>query len=201
MDNCFHEYWTHNTAYHEYILKRAAGRTNIRDVGCGDGQLAQRLSHVCNRVTGIDPDAASIINAKLRLKGTGNATVYNIGFEEYEADGELFDMIIFAASMHHMDHEFCLRKAKRLLIRGGLLLVIGCAKNKGAADFLFDVLRMIPARVGSAYHREKKEGAGAPVKAPETTLRNIKKSVKKELPGAKIRRGLYYRYLLNWIKL
>jgi len=193
-------YWTHNTAYHKYILRYAKGRDRALDVGCGDGLLVRRLSGVCRFVTGAEPDAVSADRAMLRLKDVENAEIIKAGFEDYDAEDESFDYITFVASIHHMDLEYCLRKAKRLLKRGGALIVVGCAKSRGAGDALLDAARAIPARIGSLLHGEAKGGIGVPTETPETDLKTIKNAAKRELPGVKIRRGLYYRYLLRWTK-
>ena len=83
-------YWTHNTAYHNWILKHAENRSHVLDVGCGDGLLVQRLSKVCAHVIGIDPHAESVEKAKRRLIDTANASVAAVGFEDYEAPQNSF---------------------------------------------------------------------------------------------------------------
>ena len=98
-----------------------------------------------------------------------------------------------------MDEEAALRKAADLLTPGGLLLVVGLAKPESFVDYLTEVLRVIPAAVGSALHGER--DPGVPVREPDMSLRELQKIVKALLPGAEIRRGLYYRCLLRWQKV
>ena len=98
-----------------------------------------------------------------------------------------------------MDEEAALRKAADLLTPGGLLLVVGLAKPESFVDYLTEVLRVIPAAVGSALHGER--DPGVPVREPDMSLRELQKIVKALLPGTEIRRGLYYRCLLRWQKV
>lgn len=193
------EYWTHNTAYHNWILSHARGRTRVLDVGCGDGLLVQRLSRVCGEVIGIDLHLPSIKKAKIRLNGIPNISIITSGFEDYEVQPESFDLIVFVASLHHMEHAFCIKKAKNLLSPNGKLLIVGCAKPVSLVDWLIEILRIVPARLGSLFHGEKQGGdIGVPTAGPKASLTDIRELSRAELPGANIRQGLYYRYLLSW---
>ena len=193
-------HWTHNTAYHNWIISRAKGCGQVLDVGCGDGLLVQRLSRVCNNITGIDPHAPSAERAKQRLSGVPNTSIVTIGFEDYEAEVSSFDLIIFAASLHHMNQEYCIRKAKTLLAPRGKILVVGCANPRSFADWAVDIFRVLPARLGSVFHGEKRDGVGVLTANPGVSLADVRGLAENELPGAKIRLGLYYRYLLSWTK-
>ena len=182
------EYWNHNTAYHAWILRHVSGASSVLDVGCGDGLLLERLSPVCARVTGIEPAPGAADRARGRTENLGNVRVIQADFMTAALPPASHDAIIFSASLHHMDEEAALRKAADLLSPGGLLLVVGLAKPETAGDFLVEALRVIPAKIGSLL-RDPEKSLGA--------IRGICASV---LPGAKIRRGLYYRYLLRWRK-
>lgn len=194
-------YWNHNTAYHRWILKHAKGRNRVLDVGCGDGLLVQKLSGICNHVVGIDPYRPCIKAAKRRLANTENVSLIETAFETYEGPPNTFDLIAFVASLHHMDQAWGMEMAKHLLAPGGLLLIAGCAFPRGPADWCMEMLRVIPAKIGSYIHGEKNGGKiGVPVAAPTLSLKEIRDICRYHLPEAKIRPGLYYRYLLLWAK-
>ena len=194
-------YWTHNTAYHKWILKHIRQSDLVLDVGCGDGLLVQKVAKVCSRVTGIEPHLPSALRAQKRLENVENANIESITFEEYSADSNTLDVIIFVASLHHMDLESCIIKAKELLAPGGRLLVVGCSKPEGFVDFSIECLRVIPAKLGSLVHGEKNGGnIDVPVQQPYLSLRQICNITDIYLPNAKVHRGLYYRYLLSWVK-
>ena len=194
-------YWTHNTAYHKWILRHISSSDHVLDVGCGDGLLVQKIANICSQVVGIEPHIPSASMAQKRLENMSNANIETISFEEYSADLSTFDVIIFVASLHHMDLESCINKAKDLLVLGGRLLVVGCSKPNGFIDFSIECLRVVPAKLGSLVHGEKNGGnIGVPVQQPNLSLQQIRNITDVNLPNAKIRRGLYYRYLLSWVK-
>ena len=194
-------YWTHNTAYHKWILEQINGSDHVLDVGCGDGLLVQEIAKICSRVTGIEPHIPSALRARERLKNVKNANIESISFEAYSANSGTFDVIVFVASLHHMDLESCIIKAKELLASGGRLLVVGCSKPEGFVDFAIECLRVFPAKLGSLVHGEKNGGnIGVPVQSPDLSLRQICNITDIYMPNAKIHRGLYYRYLLSWVK-
>ncbi len=193
-------YWNHNTAYHRWILKQISPGARVLDVGCGDGLLLEALSHTVSSAVGIEPDETAAIHARMRLQEHRHITVHTAAFEDY-TPGMSFDAVIFAASLHHMDTEAALRHAAALLSPGGLLLIVGCARPKGLSDLCIETLRVIPAKIGSLLHGEKNGGdIGVPIKEPTLSYKEIKAAVSKLLPGAVMRRGLYYRYLLSWKK-
>ncbi len=193
-------YRTHNTAYYGWIAKQTASCVRILDVGCGDGTLARFLSRPGRAVTGIDPSADCIARAQ---SGADDPLVRFAvsAFETYEAEDGAFDGIVFAASLHHMDMGSALAKAKRLLAPGGVLAVVGLASPSSPGDRLADAFRVVPAALGTALHRMRtEETLGIPVSYAFPPMAEVRRLAGELLPGAKIRRGLYWRYLLRWRK-
>lgn len=193
------DYWNHNTAYHRWILRIAErqGHREALDVGCGEGLLLQRLAARSVSVTGVEPDAGSIERARRRLAGLSAARLVPGGFEQVTLEEEDYDLITFVASLHHMDMRRALARAARLLRPGGDLLVVGLAANRSPGDWAFSALTLPAARIGSWAHHESRD-IGVPVAEPRQNLREIRRTAGEVLPGARIRRGLYYRYLLRW---
>jgi 2-polyprenyl-3-methyl-5-hydroxy-6-metoxy-1,4-benzoquinol methylase len=192
------DYWNHNTAYHPWLVAIAAEhRGDILDVGCGDGLLAQRLAPVSRSVTGIDPDPAAIGRASDRLAAVQHVTVSRADFEHYRAGERRFDLITFVASLHHMDLRAALVKARDLLTPTGEIAVVGCAANKTVRDWVWSALCVPAARIGSGLHSETRN-VGVVVQDPQEGLDDIRRAVSEVLPGASVRRALYYRYLLRW---
>ncbi|MCT1477250.1 bifunctional 2-polyprenyl-6-hydroxyphenol methylase/3-demethylubiquinol 3-O-methyltransferase UbiG [Microbacterium sp. p3-SID336] len=194
-------YWNHNTAYHPWILRIAArGSTeDALDVGCGEGLLVQRLAPLFTTVTGIDPDPAAIARAQDRLRGAHRAKVALSSFADFDAADRRFDLITFVATLHHMDLRPTLAKTARLLRPGGTLAVVGLAANRSAGDWILSALAVPWVRLGSALHRESRD-IGVATAAPRESLAEIRTTAETVLPGVRVRRGLYYRYLLSWTK-
>lgn len=191
------EYWNHNTAYHRWTLRVAAQhRGSVLDVGCGEGLLVQRLARVSRTVVGIDVDDASLARARARLAAVPNARVERRSFDDVDPESR-FDVVTFVASIHHLDLGSSLARARSLLSPGGDLLVVGLAANSRPVDWVLSGLALPAIRLGSWLHRETAD-IGVPVAEPREDLRQIVAVARRELPGVRVRRGLYYRYLLRW---
>jgi 2-polyprenyl-3-methyl-5-hydroxy-6-metoxy-1,4-benzoquinol methylase len=191
------DYWNHNAAYHPWLVAIAAEhRGDVLDVGCGDGLLAQRLAPVSRSVTGIDSDPAAIGRAADRLASVQHVTVSRAEFEGYRAGERRFDLITFVASLHHMDLRDSLVKARDLLTPTGEIAVVGCSANKTVRDWVWSAMCVPAARIGSWLHSETRN-IGVVVKDPQEGLDDIRRAVDDVLPGASVRRALYYRYLLR----
>lgn len=194
-------YWNHNTAYHPWIARVAArrGHRDLLDVGCGDGLLLERLAPHLRSATGIEPDATAIAHARARLAGIQNTALVQSGFDDYPPDAGRFDLITFVASLHHLPLEETLRRAAGLLRPGGDVLVVGLAANRSALDWTVSALSVPLVRASSVLHRETGD-IGVPASPPRESLAEIGSAARALLPGVRIRRGLYYRYLLRWTK-
>ncbi|MDA8369099.1 MAG: class I SAM-dependent methyltransferase [Nocardiopsaceae bacterium] len=194
------EYWNHNSAYHGRILRvaeRLGGR--VLDVGCGEGLLVQRLAPVSEHVTGIDTDTAALATAKTRTTGRGNVTLVSADFltaETAELEPESFDLVVFVAVIHHMDLTAALAKARTLLRPGGELFAVGLSANKTALDWVVSGLVLPVVRVLGLLYREW--SPPLVTAEPREDLARIRAVAQRTIPGARIRRGLYYRYLLRW---
>jgi SAM-dependent methyltransferase len=194
------DYWNHNAAYHRWVLDIAGKhRGNVLDIGCGEGLLAQRLATVSRSVTAIDPDSAAIDRARERLAGIGRVTLAHNGFHEFDAGSQKFDVITFVASLHHMELADSLLKARELLTPTGEIAVVGLSANHTLTDWLISAACLPAVRIGSRWHGERRD-IGVAVAAPRESLSEIRITANRILPGAVIRRGLYYRYLLRWSK-
>jgi len=192
-----HDYWNHNTAYHPWLVAIAAEhRGDVLDIGCGDGLLAQRLAPVSRSVTGIDTDPAAIARAADRLAPLRHVTVSQADFQDYQAGARRFDLITFVASLHHMDLRASLVKARDLLTPTGEIAAVGCSANKTVRDWVWSAMCVPAARIGSLLHSETRN-IGVVVTDPQEGLDDIRGTVDEVLPGASLRRALYYRYLLR----
>lgn len=191
-------YWNHNVAYHPW-LRRIIAKTHansVLDVGCGDGYLLATVAPQLMRAVGVDVDTSSVDTARARCADMPHVEVHVGDFLTTDFDST-FDVIVFAASIHHMNFEAALRKARALLNPGGTIAVIGLAQNNTWLDYLWDGICLPIVRTSSVIHREI-DAWPAPIVAPRMSLGEITQRALNILSGARIRRGLYYRYLLHW---
>jgi SAM-dependent methyltransferase len=126
-------------------------------------------------------------------------TLEEVDFIDYDANEGNFDVVTFVASLHHLDLAAALPKARSLVAPGGELIVVGLAANKTAIDWIVSGFRLPFVRLGSSMHHESRN-VGVTATDARESLGEIRATVRRELPGASIRRALYYRYLLRWRK-
>lgn len=191
-------YWNHNSAYHKWLVRIASEHAGgVLDVGCGEGLLAQRLAPVARSVTAIDPDPDAIRRARERVGSLPNVTVTETSFQDFDPGPSRFGVITFVATLHHMDLRASLTKARALLAPNGTLAVVGLAPNHSLGDWVASGLRLPLVRAAGMVRHETRD-IGVTVAEPREPLSEIRRTAAQILPGASIRRGLYYRYLLRW---
>jgi SAM-dependent methyltransferase len=204
--------WNHNEHFHGWILRNLPVRRRAAvDVGCGTGVLAGKLAPHFARVTGIDADAGMAAAASARVAQDPEVTICHCRFEQFAAaagDGEA-DLITMVAVLHHLCLDDTLARIPGLLAPGGRLLVVGLARVNSLPDLAVDLISAAANPViGLIRHprpARPADGRAAgqpvmPVRDPATTLAEITAAARAHLPGATIRRRLFFRYTLRWDK-
>jgi SAM-dependent methyltransferase len=191
--------WSHNDHFHGWILKNLpARRTSALDVGCGRGALLARLAGRFDSATGLDPDAAMATAAAERLAGRAEIRRQSL----LDTVGE-YDLVTMVASLHHLPLEPTLRHVAGLLAPGGRLLVVGLARTGSPSDLAHDgATLLLDPVVGFVKHPRARTspdpGRSVPIRDPEETYAEVRAAAGRVLPGAHVRRRLFYRYTLRW---
>lgn len=190
-------YWNHNTHYHGWLLDVLPPAVGTAvDVGCGDGLLLQRLAPRCRRVVGLEPDPASAARARARTAGLAHVQVQQVGLLDWEAPDASVDVVCAVASLHHLDLAAALSRAGRLLRPGGVLAVVGLARERGPADHLWGLLSLVGATALDRAHPP--HDPGAPVRDPQLSWAETRAVHAQVLPGSVFRRRLLWRYTALW---
>jgi SAM-dependent methyltransferase len=106
-----------------FILSHLSAESEVLEIGCGDGEVADELSSHGHRVTGLDPEHDRV--AKAQQRG-----VRAVVASWPEFDGSPVDAIAFTRSLHHINPlDGAVEKARELIKPTGLLLI---------EDFAFD---------------------------------------------------------------
>ncbi|SCK53453.1 Methyltransferase domain-containing protein [Streptomyces sp. WMMB 714] len=208
----------HNDHYHRLLLSQVPpGARTALDVGCGTGRFARRLAGLGLEVDAIDPSGETVDCARAlsaRDPGAPAPRYRQADVTELELPSRYYDFISCLASIHHMP--FSTAGALRdSLAPGGVLVVLGCYPARTWRDWAWS-LAAVPvnavARAAVAVReRLRSPGAGpsdgkadpsdaervsAPTRQPEVTLPQIRREAAGLLPGCRIRRLLFWRYLL-----
>jgi SAM-dependent methyltransferase len=96
----------------------------VLEIGCGTGQLTERLASSGFRLTAIDLGAAMIAAARQRL-ARADVSFQVTSFEDLAAVDASFDLVISSAAFHWIDPEVAFGKPARLLRPGGWLALLG----------------------------------------------------------------------------
>ncbi len=220
--------WSHNDHFHGWVLRRlpaTRGPAVVVDVGCGEGALLARLrSHGVARVVGIDPDRAMAAVAARRFAHDDAVTVERCSFFDLARGDALVPAtgataVTMIASLHHCAHErgleVSLAQARDLLAPGGRLLVVGLGRPSGPADYAVDAVSIVANPVMGAAKKiaRRLTGAGGaafaapvagldtmPVRDPGESFADVVAAAAAALPGARVRRRLWFRYTLEWTR-
>lgn len=192
--------WSHNDLYHRWILRQLPDHPGTAlDVGCGTGNLVRALAGRVGAVVGIDTDATVVETARRLSVGLPSVTV-DVG-DLLDAVGR-YDVVTAVAVVHHLPLTTALTQLHALLAPGGTLVIVGCYRAASRTDRLVDLVA-IPANLVMGLLRSTRSpdarvAMSAPTAPPETTLADIRAVAARLLPGARIRRRLFWRYSLVW---
>ena len=202
--------WDHNAYYQRALLNRLPRRCGrILDVGCGAGAFAARLADRAEHVDAVDKSAAMIGAAQLRTPA--NVTCILADVMELSLPTEHYDAIVSITALHHLRLGDALRHLAPALRPGGVLAavvlprsdlpregpteIVAAAANR-AFGALFAVLRA--AGCGSWYGLDPTHEPMPKVVDPPLTTRQAREVAAGILPCCRVRRLLFWRYLLLW---
>jgi SAM-dependent methyltransferase len=125
----------------------------VLEVGCGTGQLTERLASSGFRLTAIDIGASMIAAARQRLAGA-EVSFQVTSFEDLAAVDASFDLVISSAAFHWIDPEVAFSKSARLLRPGGWLALLGTEEHyDDPLGEALDVLWVTHGDTGGAWER------------------------------------------------
>ena len=199
----------HNVHYHEVLLAALPARCgDVLEVGCGSGAFTRKLAARAERVVGIDLAPRMIEAARARCAGLANVRLEVADATAWELGAARWDAIVSLATLHHLPAAETLARWRDALRPGGALLVLDLVADGGLADRLRSAaalpcnvaLRL--ARTGrlrmSAEARRLWDEHGRHDVYP--TLAEVRALAGALLPGARVRRHLFWRYSLVWCK-
>ncbi|WP_405584538.1 class I SAM-dependent methyltransferase [Streptomyces sp. NBC_01190] len=194
----------HNDHYHRLLSRHVPrGGGSALDVGCGTGRFARRLAAAGLTVDAIDPSQEAITEARARSgPGDGGPRFERADIREVELPTARYDLISCLASIHHLPFG-TVTALREALAPGGVLLILGCYPERTRLDWAWSLAavpvnalaRLAVAAVDAGRPRPR-DRVRAPVAPPTMSLDEIRAAAAVLLPGARVRRLLFWRYLL-----
>jgi SAM-dependent methyltransferase len=201
--------WDHNVQYHRYLLKHlpancAAGL----EIGCGTGAFTRLLAGRCRRVLALDLSPQMIRLA--RERSTAYPTIdFQVGDAlRWDFGSERFDCAATIATLHHLPLQEMLLRLREALRPGGVLLVLDLYRGEGWGDTLRSVAALpMSAGIKMLYNRRIRPSQEARVAWDQHGQHDVYPSVTEVrqlcaslLPGAQVRKHLFWRYSIVWQK-
>jgi 2-polyprenyl-3-methyl-5-hydroxy-6-metoxy-1,4-benzoquinol methylase len=182
----------------------------VLDVGCGAGSLARRLAATVPQVDGVDSSPEMIAEAR-RLSppncsfDVGDVLALDVAPGSYDA-------VVSSAVLHHLPLAEALPRMAGWLRPGGVLAAVALPRTDLPRDLPVELaafaghqalgLAFSAARplTGAALHRQEDSHDAMPVQDGTLTTREVRAQAATVLPGVRVRRLLFFRYLLVWQK-
>ncbi len=201
--------WNHNNCYFGHLLKYIPHKTDFcLDIGCGKGELSYLAAQKAKKVLAVDIADEMIAYAAEHYAAENiEYRCGNVLGMDFEDDS--LDVIITTATAHHLPYEWLLNFSKNKLKTGGRLIVLDLVEAATISDKLLWGFAFFPNILmnilkNGRLHKDEPHVAEfwrEHGKRDEyMTMKEIRQLAARHLPGAKIRRKLFWRYSLIWEK-
>lgn len=196
--------WSHNDAFSGLVVRQAKrtireGGTTALDVGCGTGNLLRKLAPLFPHVVGMEADPETAALAAAAVLPWPTAAVVNARFPD---EFHPYDFVSMVAVLHHLPLVEGIKAARVAVAPGGRVVIVGVYREE-PADAAFSIISLVlNPIIGLLRHplpsTRIPQNMSAPALRATDSYQQIKKALKAELPGAKVHRTLFWRYLATW---
>jgi len=204
--------WDHNAYYHRLLLRHLpCPCERVLEVGCGAGAFAVKLAKRAEHVDALDRSPAMIRQAS--RVAPPNVRCMLADLLQARLPDARYDAIVSISALHHIPLREALLRLAGALRPGGVLAVAALPRS--------DLLRELPAELTAAighrlfgtafailrtfggghwYALEPNRAVMPVVLDPSLTTRQVRQQASALLPGARVRRLVFWRYFLLWQK-
>lgn len=201
--------WNHNAHYHGYLLRHVPARCRrALEIGCGTGRFSRLLAARAESVLALDLSPQMIRLARERSEHHPNVDFVAGDVMARQLPDDEFDCVATLTTMHHLPFESALRKIRKALRPGGVFLCLDLYRRSDFGDLLRDGLAypasLFLTLLKTGRPRPPREVREAYAEHGETdtylTLPEVERICADILPGARVRRHLFWRYSVVWKK-
>ena len=204
--------WDHNAYYHRLLLRQMPQPCRrVLDVGCGAGAFATRLAGRAEHVDALDRSAPMIEVARRHSPSNvhcvlGDVLLDPLPHSDYYA-------VFSISALHHMPLRKALLPLAAAIRPGGTLAVIALPRLDLRREWPIEIAAIVGHRLlgvmfwaarsvssGRWFARQPTHTSMPVVMDPPLTTHEVAHQVAEVLPGARVRRLLFWRYLLLWRK-
>jgi 2-polyprenyl-3-methyl-5-hydroxy-6-metoxy-1,4-benzoquinol methylase len=194
-------WWDHNRYYWPLLLRALPDRCDrVLDAGCGAGDLAAVLAGRAARVDAVDRSPGMVALARTRVPANVAVTEADVLRSALPPGGH--DAVVSVSVLHHLPLEEALVSLSAALRPGGVLVVLALPRADLPRELPVEAAAAVLHRVVGPARRVRGRGdvptPGMPVRGPELTVREVRRRAAAVLPGVRVRRLLFWRYLLVW---
>lgn len=200
--------WDHNAYYHRLLLRqRPQPCRRVLDVGCGAGAFAARLARRSEQVDAVDRSTEMIEQARRRTPRNVHCVLADVLVDPLP--GKDYDAIFSISALHHMPLQDACAVLAAALRPGGVLSVVAVPRTDLRRELPVEIAAAVGHRLLGAmfftnrlrestswFAKDPARASMPVVMDPPLTTRQAAAV----LPGARVRRLLFWRYLLIWHK-
>lgn len=205
--------WDHNAYYHRLLLRQLPRPCRrVLDVGAGAGAFATVLAEQVGQVDAVDRSPVMIEQARRTTAPTVRCVLADVLVDPLP--GKEYDAIVSISALHHMPLRDVLPPLAAALRPGGVLAAVVLPRRDLRRELPVELAAAVAHRVlGVVFLVRRRRGrtggfpkqhharTGMPVVMdPPLTTREAAREAAAVLPGARVRRLLFWRYLLVWHK-
>jgi SAM-dependent methyltransferase len=204
--------WDHNAYYQRLLLRQLPRPCNrVLDVGCGAGAFAVELAKRAERVDALDRSPAMIEEA--RRVAPPNVTCILADLLQEPLPDAGYDAIVSISALHHTPLPEVLPRLAGALRPGGVLAAAALPRRDLPRELPAELTAVIGHRLfgaafailrtfgrGRWYAMEPNHAIMPVILDPSLTTRRVRQQASALLPGAHVRRLVFWRYFLLWQK-